>query len=91
MRNPEHVDVTPIEAEIDLHTFRPRDVSSVVEEYVHEAVAIGLTEIRLIHGRGTGTQRGLVQSVLHRHPLVESFWDDPRSHLGATVARLQRS
>ena len=91
MTNPEQVPVTPIGAEIDLHAFRPRDVSSVVEEYVHEAVAASLTEVRLIHGRGTGVQRGLVQSVLHRHPLVESFWDDPRSHLGATVARLRSS
>ena len=51
MINPEQVHVTPIEAEIDLHAFRPRDVSSVVEEYVHEAVAASLTEVRLIHGR----------------------------------------
>jgi dsDNA-specific endonuclease/ATPase MutS2 len=91
MKNPDQVHVLPIESEIDLHAFQPRDVSSVVEEYVREAVATGLTEVRLIHGRGTGVQRGLVQSVLHRHPLVEHFWDDPRSHLGATVARLQRS
>jgi hypothetical protein len=34
-------------------------------------------------------QRGLVQRVLDEHPLVESFWDDPRSHLGATIAALK--
>jgi DNA-nicking Smr family endonuclease len=79
----------PIEAELDLHTFEPRDVASVVEEYVNEAHASGLREVRLIHGRGKGVQRGIVQQALERHPLVDSFYDDDRSHLGATVATLQ--
>jgi DNA-nicking Smr family endonuclease len=79
----------PIEAELDLHTFAPRDVASVVEEYVNEAHASGLREVRLIHGRGKGVQRGIVQQTLERHPLVASFYDDDRSHLGATIATLQ--
>ena len=79
----------PIEDSIDLHAFRPQDVASVVEEFVHAAAAAGLREVRLIHGRGRGVQRGMVQAVLERHPL-ESFWDAPESHLGATVARLKR-
>ena len=61
---------------------------AVVEEYLHAARAAGFREVRLIHGRGTGVQRGIVQSVLERHPLVESFHDAPESHLGATVAVL---
>jgi DNA-nicking Smr family endonuclease len=79
----------PIEDSIDLHTFAPRDVASVVEEYVIAAHAAGLREVRLIHGRGKGVQRGIVQEVLDRHPLVAEFWDAPESHLGATVARLR--
>ena len=78
----------PIEDSLDLHTFHPRDIKSVVEEYATAAYEAGLQEIRLIHGRGTGVQRGIVQSVLERHPLVEEFWDAPETHLGATVARL---
>jgi DNA-nicking Smr family endonuclease len=78
----------PIEPEIDLHTFAPRDIPSVVEEYVRAARDAGLREVRLIHGRGRGIQRGIVQSVLEKHPLVESFHDAPDSHLGATVALL---
>ena len=79
----------PIEAELDLHTFEPRDVASVVEEYVNEAHASGLREVRLIHGRGQGVQRGIVQQALERHRLVASFYDDDRSHLGATIAILR--
>jgi dsDNA-specific endonuclease/ATPase MutS2 len=56
---------------------------------VRAAVEAGLWEVRLVHGRGRGVQRGIVQAVLERHPLVVEFWDDPRSHLGATVARLR--
>jgi DNA-nicking Smr family endonuclease len=80
----------PIEAELDLHAFAPRDVAAVVEEYVNEAHASGLRDVRLIHGRGKGVQRGIVQQTLERHPLVASFYDDDRSHLGATVATLAR-
>ena len=78
----------PIEDSIDLHTFAPRDVVSVVEEYLRAAHAAGLREVRLIHGRGKGIQRAAVQQALDRHPLVETFWNAPESHLGATVARL---
>jgi DNA-nicking Smr family endonuclease len=81
----------PIDAEIDLHAFAPRDIPSVVDEYVHAAAAAGLTEVRLVHGRGRGVQRGIVQAVLDRHPLVLEFWDDAASHLGATIAILKHT
>ncbi len=78
----------PIEGSLDLHAFAPRDIASVVDEYVIAAHEAGLRELRLIHGRGKGVQRGIVQSVLERHPLVASFHDAIESHLGATVAVL---
>jgi dsDNA-specific endonuclease/ATPase MutS2 len=80
----------PIEGELDLHAFHPRDMVSLVEEYVNEAHAAGLRQVRLVHGRGTGVQRGIVQQALERHPIVESFGDDLGSHLGATIATLAR-
>jgi DNA-nicking Smr family endonuclease len=79
----------PIEDSIDLHTFHPRDIKSVVEEYVNAAHEAGFREVRLIHGRGRGVQRGIVQAALEKHPLVESFDDAPESHLGATIAILR--
>ena len=78
----------PIEDALDLHAFAPRDIPSVVDEYVRAAHQAGLREVRLIHGRGRGVQRGIVQAVLEAHPLVASFHDAPESHLGATVAVL---
>jgi dsDNA-specific endonuclease/ATPase MutS2 len=78
----------PIERELDLHAFAPADIPSVVAEYVDAAAAAGLSEVRLIHGRGRGVQRGIVQATLDRHPRVVEFRDDTASHLGATIARL---
>jgi dsDNA-specific endonuclease/ATPase MutS2 len=78
----------PIEAEIDLHSFQPKDIPSVVEEYVTAAADAGFHEVRVVHGRGRGVQRGIVQAALEKHPRVVSFTDDTASHLGATIAIL---
>ena len=85
--------VLPIEDALDLHAFAPRDILSVVDEYLRAAAARGLREVRLIHGRGKGVQRAAVQSMLRGHPLTESFFDAPegRGGWGATVVRLRPS
>ena len=79
----------PIDGLLDLHAFAPRDIASVVDEYLTEAHTAGLHEVRLIHGRGIGVQRAIVQQTLERHPLVLEFFDDQASHLGATIAILK--
>jgi DNA-nicking Smr family endonuclease len=77
----------PIEDSIDLHTFRPREVNSVVEEYLFQAVNRGFKLVRIIHGRGVGVQREIVQRLLSRHPDVIAFEDAPDR--GATVVYLK--
>ena len=67
----------PIEDSIDLHTFQPREVQIVVEEYLFQAVQRGFREVRIIHGRGIGVQREIVHSLLKKHPDVISFRDAP--------------
>jgi DNA-nicking Smr family endonuclease len=81
----------PIEDSLDLHAFAPRDVVSVVDEYLRQAHQVGFREVRLIHGRGTGTQRASVRAVLARHGLVVGFADAPpeRGGWGATVVTLR--
>ncbi|MGH7279563.1 MAG: Smr/MutS family protein [Candidatus Rokuibacteriota bacterium] len=80
----------PVEDAFDLHSFAPRDVPSVVDEYLTAAQERGFTEVRLIHGRGIGVQRAIVQSLLSRHPLVAAFRDAPedRGGRGATLVHL---
>jgi DNA-nicking Smr family endonuclease len=78
----------PIEDTLDLHAFQPRDIPSVVDDYLTAAHATGFREVRLIHGRGIGVQRARVHQVLASHALVESYADAPESRLGATVVTL---
>ncbi|MCD4749446.1 MAG: Smr/MutS family protein [Thermoanaerobaculales bacterium] len=84
--------VHPVEDFIDLHSFPPRDIPSVVESYLETALEQGYREVRLIHGRGIGVQRERVRSTLARHPAVMSFDDAPPEHggWGATVVILRR-
>ena len=77
----------PIEDSIDLHTFQPREIQIVVEEYLYQAAQRGFREVRIIHGRGIGVQREIVQSILKRHPSVISFQDLPDR--GSTTVRLR--
>jgi DNA-nicking Smr family endonuclease len=81
----------PIEDALDLHTFAPQDVPSVVAEYLAAALARGFAEVRLIHGRGQGVQRTIVRSLLAKHPLVAGYTDAPpgRGGWGATIVRLR--
>ena len=79
----------PIEDAIDLHAFAPRDILSVVDDYLQAAQEAGFGQVRLIHGRGKGVQRAAIQRLLRTHALVEGFWDAGESHLGATVVKLR--
>ncbi len=83
--------VVPIEDALDLHSFLPRDVPDVVRDYLDAAIAAGMTEVRIIHGRGIGVQRERVRTLLAGHPCVESFADAPpgRGHWGATIVGLR--
>ena len=81
----------PIEDSLDLHSFAPRDVPSVLEEYLVAASAAGFTEVRIIHGRGRGVQRARVRALLARSPLVVRAYEaEPgRGGWGATIVELR--
>jgi dsDNA-specific endonuclease/ATPase MutS2 len=83
--------VLPVEDSIDLHAFHPKDIPSVVEEYLEQCGQAGLIEVRIIHGRGTGVQRKIVRSILEKHPRVLSFRDAQAEAggWGATVVVLK--
>jgi dsDNA-specific endonuclease/ATPase MutS2 len=77
----------PVEDSFDLHSFRPEDVVSAVEEYLRQARAAGYHEVRLIHGKGTGVRRAEVRRLLSGNPRVADFFDAPpqRGGFGATI------
>jgi DNA-nicking Smr family endonuclease len=76
MDNDEPIHI-PITDAFDLHTVQPRETGAAVEAYLEEARALGLKTVRIIHGRGTGTQRAIVRRLLAQSPLVDSYRDAP--------------
>jgi DNA-nicking Smr family endonuclease len=83
--------VLPLEDVIDLHPFQPKDIPSVVEEYLQQCVEAGIREVRIIHGRGKGIQKNVVAALLQKHPAVAYFQEAPAEAggWGATVVVLK--
>ena len=76
--------------ELDLHTFSPRDVPSLVPEYLDECVRCRYRYVRIIHGKGKGVLRRIVHAALERHPKVLRYeLGGSRGSWGATVAELE--
>jgi DNA-nicking Smr family endonuclease len=81
----------PIEGELDLHTFRPQEAASVVDEYLKVCSEKGIGEVRIIHGKGRGRLLHTIHRLLQKHPLVEDYGlDTGPSGWGATVVFLRR-
>jgi DNA-nicking Smr family endonuclease len=83
----------PVTDVLDLHAFAPRDAKTAVQAYLEEAHRLGLTALRIIHGRGIGAQREMVRSVLSKTPYVVRFSDAPgeAGGWGATLVTLSGS
>jgi DNA-nicking Smr family endonuclease len=83
--------VIPIEDHLDLHPFQPKEIPSVVAEYLDQCKAAGFGEVRLIHGKGKGVQRNIIRALLEKHINVESFHDAPleAGSWGATLVILK--
>jgi len=81
-----------ITGELDLHTFQPREVSDLLEDYLGECQKRGLLNVRVIHGKGTGALRVGVHEKLARMDIVEAItWpaSADTGGWGATWVRLK--
>ncbi len=65
----------PIDGVLDLHTFSPKEVKDLVPEYIGECLRRGIFELRVIHGKGTGTLKAVVRALLEKDPRVAGFGD----------------
>jgi len=81
----------PMDGVLDLHTFAPRDVPDLVPTWLDACQEHGLTELRIIHGKGQGVLRRSVHAILARRTDVLEFGLAPpeRGGWGATLVRLR--
>ena len=82
--------IVPIEDVIDLHTFHPRDIPSLIEDYVAECVRAGFATVRIIHGKGTGRLRQVIREALRNSAYVSSYEEggEKEGGEGVTIAHL---
>lgn len=85
----------PVELEItdtiDLHSFSPKDIRSVVETYLDEARKKDFRVVKIIHGKGIGVQREIVRKVLEQTEFVKSYKNGPEfsGSWGATIVHFK--
>ena len=87
--------MTPIKYEItdviDLHTFNPKEVGDLIDDYLFACREKGIEAVRIIHGKGSGTLKRRVHAILSRHPLVTAYALAPpeAGGWGATLVQLR--
>lgn len=84
--------IVPIEDVLDLHTFSPKEIPSLLKEYLNACREAKIYSVRIIHGKGKGFQKNRVRSLLKGHPMVASLSDAPprAGGWGATIVELRR-
>ncbi len=88
---PERPVEIPIDGVLDLHTFQPREIKPLLRDYVEACLEKGIFELRIIHGKGSGTLRRTVHAALDRMPQVAGYTlaDGDSGGWGATLVRLK--
>ncbi|HEY8993614.1 MAG TPA: Smr/MutS family protein [Lacunisphaera sp.] len=81
----------PITGELDLHTFRPSEITRLLDDYFAACRQRGLHHVRVVHGKGTGRLRATVHAHLRRSPAVAEFatGDEKSGGWGATIVTLK--
>lgn len=81
----------PVDGTLDLHCFRPGEIKDLVPEYLEECRMKNILQVRIIHGKGTGTLRRIVHGRLKRLDFVKNFRiaGEDGGSWGATLVDLQ--
>lgn len=81
----------PIDGVLDLHTFRPQEIKTLVPDYLEACRERGILRVRIIHGKGIGNLRRTVHALLQRHPDVDTYAlaSEAFGGWGATIVHLK--
>ena len=82
----------PINGTMDLHSFSPKDIIPLLNEYLYSCYEAGILEGKIIHGKGIGTQKRIVEETLRKNSLVIDFGsgDENSGNWGVTKFSLKR-
>ena len=91
MYNDDNLMDLPIDGTLDLHTIKPNEIKRLVPDYIEACLKKGIYKLRIIHGKGTGTLRNIVRSILEKHPSVADYYSEEGSGggWGATIVDLR--
>ncbi len=65
--------LTALASEVDLRGMDAVEAICVLDRYLDEAMRSNLPQVRIIHGKGTGTLRAAVQQALKKNKFVKKF------------------
>ncbi|RKX35113.1 MAG: DNA mismatch repair protein MutS [Verrucomicrobia bacterium] len=81
----------PINGVLDLHTFKPSDLGTLIPDYLEACREDGIFDVRIIHGKGTGALRETVHAILRRRTDLVGFQlgNETSGGWGATLVTLR--
>ena len=90
-KNKFHISLKAVDDEVRLRHMTVDEALLKLDQYLHDAFMAGLYQVRVIHGKGTGTLRQVVREQLARHPLVQSYRPGEYGEGGAGVTVVELS
>ncbi len=85
--------IVPIEDVLDLHTFSPKEIPDLLDDYFAACIESDIFSVRVIHGKGKGILKKRVHGLLKKNALVQSFKNAPPEvgGWGATLVELKQA
>ena len=87
---PRYEDLPEVATQLDIRGSHVEQALEELDSYLNDAVMIGMSTVRIVHGKGTGALRSAVREHLAHHPLVKSFTTPPPQEGGdgVTIVKL---